>query len=64
MIRAITPPYRWLETYYPALHNNSDLSNIEVHNILASNLVLHVVGVGRAAQLSVNTCSCNKEVNQ
>jgi hypothetical protein len=52
---AVAPSYRWLETSFPALHNKSNLSTIEVNNILASNLVLHAVGFDRTTQLSGST---------
>jgi hypothetical protein len=51
----------WLDTYCTVFHNNSNLSTIKLHNIIASNIVLHAVGVDRAAPLSGSTCSCNKE---
>jgi hypothetical protein len=64
VIHAVTPSYRWLETSCPALHNNSNLSTSEVHDIMASHILLHAVGVDMATQLYVSTCSCKKEDHQ
>jgi hypothetical protein len=60
VIYDVTPSYRRIETSCPALHNNSNLSTIEVNNVLASTIMLDVVGVDRATQLYGSTSSCHK----